>query len=645
MQSEESAWYGHVPVPPQYAGTNYFYSWRSSARGNRSTATRAESCIAQHVSMRNMKMNKASGQTQSQTKPDPLQASGILQRKCACGNHTVVPGECSECAKKEHSLQRKTSNHAKPNGDTSLSVPPAIQRKLTIGASDDPLEQEADRIADQVLSMPANSAIGSAPPRVQRFTEQPVGQTDTSPASVDRVLANSGSPLEPLLKADMEQRFGHDFSGVRVHSGTAAEQSAKDVNAHAYTVGHNVVFGAGQFTPKTREGRRLIAHELTHVVQQRADTSQAQRKVVDDDAHLPCRAVAGRSAAYVSARENEAATLAENAAAAIRATPLAATTRALIWKRFRLDYNDVLVRCRFLPEIGDRFSRIARAIRTTDCTYPCTATGEPSSECSTALGVTHVGLFGGQRIDLCSQFWTATPDQQALTLLHEWAHYVFSTRGLNDELPGGFDTAECYNAFASEFAGQPVTGPEDVNCVPNTRPLPALDRARSRQSCPGNVFLNLSALGGYAYGIPETSHSLTAGFGLDLLFPLTRMHDWELAVGGRYLHFAPTDSSNRDAYLFGVRIGLARRYRPWRFGAQVGAYLEGGGVNVPEGTTGDQTHPYGAAGISAGINLRIGRQMALQILGEVGGGVGFDTEDDEQFGWFQSGLSVVLQFQ
>lgn len=66
----------------------------------------------------------------------------------------------------------------------------------------------------------------------------------------------------------MEQRFDHDFSLVRVHSGTAAEQSARDVNAQAYTVGHNVVFAAGRFAPGTSEGQRLLAHELTHVAQQ-----------------------------------------------------------------------------------------------------------------------------------------------------------------------------------------------------------------------------------------------------------------------------------------------------------------------------------------------------------------------------------------
>jgi hypothetical protein len=85
---------------------------------------------------------------------------------------------------------------------------------------------------------------------------------------VDQALASSGRPLEPALRQEMEERFGHDFSRVRVHSGTTAEQSAEDVNAHAYTVGHDIVLGADRFGTETHEGRRMIAHELTHVVQQ-----------------------------------------------------------------------------------------------------------------------------------------------------------------------------------------------------------------------------------------------------------------------------------------------------------------------------------------------------------------------------------------
>lgn len=77
----------------------------------------------------------------------------------------------------------------------------------------------------------------------------------------------------------MEQHFGYDFSPVRVHADAAAEQSARDVDAHAYTVGHDVVFGAGQFSPETQAGRRMIAHELTHVVQQGGGVRRADAPV------------------------------------------------------------------------------------------------------------------------------------------------------------------------------------------------------------------------------------------------------------------------------------------------------------------------------------------------------------------------------
>lgn len=187
----------------------------------------------------------------------PIQ-TGLLQRKCTdCGQHTIAGGECTDCAKKKVSLQRK----------------------LTIGTSNDPLELEADRIADQVMAAPANSTISGASPRIQRFTGQTNGQADMeAPASVDRVLSNPGRPLDPELQQDMGHRFGHDFSRVRVHIGGEAARSAQDVNANAYTIGQDIVFGAGQFAPGTHQGRRLVAHELTHVVQQQnvtPDTSQS----------------------------------------------------------------------------------------------------------------------------------------------------------------------------------------------------------------------------------------------------------------------------------------------------------------------------------------------------------------------------------
>lgn len=191
-------------------------------------------------------MNKTTLAPQAKTAGLMPSSQRTLQRKCACGNHAMAGGQCEECAKKKSILQRK----------------------LAIGASNDPLEQEADRVADQVMSMPLSSKVNVIPPRIQRFSGQASEGLETAPPSVDRVLSSSGKPLEPALRHDMEARFGHDFSQVRVYTGSDAEQSAREVNAHAYTMGNNVVFGAGRYAPETFYGRRLLAHELTHIVQQ-----------------------------------------------------------------------------------------------------------------------------------------------------------------------------------------------------------------------------------------------------------------------------------------------------------------------------------------------------------------------------------------
>ena len=148
-----------------------------------------------------------------------------------------------------------------------------LQGKLKVNEPGDIYEQEADRIADQVMSSPVHFAARSAPLNIQRLTRTSNGQMD-APASVARALASPARPLEPTLRQDMEQRFGHDFSRVRVSADGAAQQSAREMHANAYTVGHNIVFGAGFFAPETHEGRRLIAHELTHVVQQSGATGQ-----------------------------------------------------------------------------------------------------------------------------------------------------------------------------------------------------------------------------------------------------------------------------------------------------------------------------------------------------------------------------------
>ncbi|WP_109507166.1 DUF4157 domain-containing protein [Nocardioides speluncae] len=110
------------------------------------------------------------------------------------------------------------------------------------------------------------------------------GEEERSP--VLDVLSSSGSALDEPVRQDMEARMGHDFSDVRVHTGDAADKSAKSVSAHAYTVGSNIVFQRGTYDPDSSAGKTLLAHELTHVVQQRSGpvegTSQGNGVQVSD---------------------------------------------------------------------------------------------------------------------------------------------------------------------------------------------------------------------------------------------------------------------------------------------------------------------------------------------------------------------------
>jgi len=219
---------------------------------------------------------KASLQTQ-QTRPaavTPVPArSGLLQRKCACGGAPGFDGECASCRQK-----RLLGGN--------------LQAKLRINQPGDPFEREADGVAEQMMRMPApglphrskkgeEEDLFQTRSVVQRRVGGDVGTQAEVPPVVHEVLRSPGQPLDPATRAFFEPRFGHDFSAVRIHTDASAAESARAVNALAYTVGRDVVFGAGQYAPGTGEGRRLLAHELTHVVQQSHVRASFQKLSLD----------------------------------------------------------------------------------------------------------------------------------------------------------------------------------------------------------------------------------------------------------------------------------------------------------------------------------------------------------------------------
>ena len=165
----------------------------------------------------------------------PAQNGFHLQRKCACGSYGTGGGTCDKCRKDGSKLQRTAA------------------------------------------SPPAPEAL---------------------PSMVYDVLGSSGQPLDLHTRAWLEPRFGHDFSSVRVHTDARAAESARAVNALAYTVGDDVVFDSGQYAPRTERGGHLLAHELTHVVQQsRGGASVQQAKAISepsDAAEIEADAMADR---------------------------------------------------------------------------------------------------------------------------------------------------------------------------------------------------------------------------------------------------------------------------------------------------------------------------------------------------------------
>lgn len=184
----------------------------------------------------------------------------------------------SEHADKESSL-RSASQH-------QLVGYGIIQPKLTISQPADAAEREADQVADQV-TRPTPEAV--APTAVSgRVMLQAESHADSAPEAPAQwqerteALRGSGQPLPPSVREFFEPRFGYDFGQVRIHTGPEANARAREVNAQAFTMGKDIVFGAGKFAPQEPAGQHLLAHELTHVVQQAGNSRQVQRKESPD---------------------------------------------------------------------------------------------------------------------------------------------------------------------------------------------------------------------------------------------------------------------------------------------------------------------------------------------------------------------------
>jgi Domain of unknown function (DUF4157) len=169
-------------------------------------------------------------------------------------------------------------------------MPAPLQPKLAVGRADDPLEREADAVAEQVMRMPTPAQLSrkcaeceaEEEEKAKKIQTKPAGSAGPAaeaPAIVHEVLRSPGQPLDAATRAFFEPRFGYDFSDIRVHADPRAAESARSVDAMAYTVGQDLVFSAGRYAPGTIMGQRLIAHELAHTIQQAGENGSGSRRL------------------------------------------------------------------------------------------------------------------------------------------------------------------------------------------------------------------------------------------------------------------------------------------------------------------------------------------------------------------------------
>lgn len=380
----------------------------------------------------------------------------MLQRKCACGGTPGPTGECAECRK----------------------------RRL------DPLQRRAS---------------GPGPAEM--------------PPIVREVLASPGQSLDLATRAFMEPRFGHDFSQVRIHADAQAAQSAGAVNALAYTVGSVVAFAAGQYQPGTHAGQRLLAHELTHVVQQAGSpqaASPASTASLEQDAQAAEATVTagnptrprGRAVAQQLLRQvttgtatpppPRAPTPAEqtviNAARlggfvrcqrAYQRTvgigppgPAGRVDAAEAWRmearrlaRIMFEWDDPN-----LEQVGEIVGAM-RSFLTPGLQIVVGQPGDP--ECGSRAGYVR-GLR--QPIVLCPAFFSDGPEQQIRTLVHEAAHLArVASADLSEGYCvdfdcatscGGFNSADSWGHYVHCLSGQAPDAPQVIVGTPGGTPAP-----------------------------------------------------------------------------------------------------------------------------------------------------------------------------
>ena len=389
----------------------------------------------------------------------------------------------------------------------------ALRPRAIVAPANDPAEAAADRLVARALAVPANGAADrppatatangaapadGAPPavrpaakparcacggtpgpdgecaacRTKRLRKQAaarppvVAESPGRPAARPPVVAESlggpGRPLDGATRDFFEPRLGSDLSRVRVHTGERAAASAASLGARAYAVGSEVVFGAGEYAPRTAAGRRLLAHELAHVVQDGAGPPVVRRLV--HERNVSCRrtglhhgvpggVIAGADAvATIQAADQRAIELVSRAEAMLFIQRLTAGTPlytpdadfdAGLMNRFGLAVTNPADEAT-IAIIERELAAIRRFLQSGYVRYICRDAG-----CS---GEWAAAIPGERVIRLCNPFWNTTSvNQQGATIMHEALHLWWDQ--INDQGSRPLHNAHCFEQFALDVAG------------------------------------------------------------------------------------------------------------------------------------------------------------------------------------------------
>lgn len=353
---------------------------------------------------------------------------------------------------------------------------------LSIGASNDPLELEADRVADQVMwtaDRPSISHAQGTSPALSRkcscgsfasgecdsCKEEKEGvlqrsaftapSAESVPGIVHDALRSPGQPLDQATRAFFEPRLGRDLGGVRTHIGPLASESARAVNALAFTTGSDIVFQNGAYSPGTTQGRRLLAHELTHVVQQESGATHAPalQRHPDNQEQAQPQGNTVSVALQTNCSDREARMIGLSALKAQRMLQM-----ALDWFRNSAPENDVklnaLLRSHFGSDSGSTRSAVhSRLVQVSAILEEATkgnvdlnCVDAKDAVCSKREYYAYVRRGQGYRINFCRLFFGSAmnPEERVWGMIHESCHiagalgdnYIFNF--------GEMDTAACF---------------------------------------------------------------------------------------------------------------------------------------------------------------------------------------------------------